>query len=321
MRTLALAEPADPRRFVARSVLLAVALVAATAVIFTFVRFYTAKFERTTGEAAWLWSHNRVAADQPEAFLLARDFDVPPARSYVRIRVAADPQYTLWFNGIEVGGRRSDGITLDTYDVTAMARERGNRVVIAVRSPRGVGGVLATIDLAPMRQNWIVTDASWRLYREWNESIIRSGATSAGETPRVLGSPPFGRWNYPEEREGEPYPSRRAFRYPRETIRYASWLPRIEVKSGVAVAGRVPAEATAFDFGSTYGRIAVRVKPGPLRAIPIRFASEREQLEEDGLIEALVVGEGETTVVSPQRRGFRYLIVYDETVEAWAITE
>ena len=91
------------------------------------------------------------------------------------------------------------------------------------------------------------------------------------------------------------------------------------MKSGVAVAGRVPATAVAFDFGDTVGRPAIRVTPGAKRAIPIRFASRPEELQAEGGITSLVVGSGEREVTSPQTSAFRYLIVYGEPVEAWVV--
>lgn len=312
--------PTSPHRLALRWAAGAAVFLVAAAAFVAIAGFYDAKFSRTTGEAAWLWSDHRIAADRPEAFFLVRDFDLPEQRQFVRIRVAADPEYTLWFNGVEVGGRTSDGRGVDAYDVTPFARKRGNRIVLAIRSPRGVGGVLATVDLAPMKQNWLVTDASWRLYSSWSDALLRPGAVERDHrTPRVLGTPPFGRWNYPTDRAGEPYPSRRVFHYPKSAVRFDSWLPKIEVKSGVAVAGRVPATATAFDFGGVVARPAIRVTPGAKRAIAIRFASYPQDLGREGEIASLVVGEGEREVTSAQTLPFRYLIVYDEPVEAWAV--
>lgn len=292
----------------------------AAALFVAVAGFYEAKFSRTTGRAAWLWSDHRIAADEPEAFFLLRDFDLPAGVPFVRVRVAADPEYTLWFNGLEVGGRSADGNELDRYDLTPLARPGPNRIVLAVRSPRGVGGVLASVDLAPMQQNWLVTDARWRIYKEWSDAFLRRAPVPLPhQRPRILGRPPFGRWNYPGERTADAYGAERILRYPVSASEFESWLPRIEVKSGVAVAGRVPAKAVAFDFGETVGRPAIRVTPGPKRAIPIRFASRPGELQAEGGIASLVVGRGEREVTSPQTSAFRYLIVYGEAVEAWVV--
>ncbi|HVR42778.1 MAG TPA: hypothetical protein VMS56_04970 [Thermoanaerobaculia bacterium] len=311
-----------PRRMLLRWAAASLVLLLVAAFLVAMTRFYTDKFHRTTGEASWLWSTHRIAADTPEAFFLARELDLPPAREFVRIRVAAEPEYTLWFNGVEVGGGMSDGTRLWSWDVSGLAREGRNRVVIAVRSPRGVGGVLATVDLGPMRRNWLVTDRRWKLYTRWSEALIaQPDPTLPVEQPRVLGRPPFGRWNYPEEQPGIPYGSRREFLHPEQVIDFASSLPKIEVKSGVAVAGRIEAIARAFDFGPVSGRAALRVAPGPRRAIAIRYASRPDELAGEGAVESLVVGEGEREVVTPQRRTFRYLVVYDEPAEARVVTD
>lgn len=312
-------DPATPRRIIARWAAASGALLLVAAVILGVGRFYGVKFNRTTGDARWLWSHNRIAADEPEAFFLTRELDIPAGPTFVQIRIAADPEYTLWFNGKEIGGGSSDGLTLHRYDVTELARERANRIVIAIRSPRGVGGVLAVVDLGPMLRSWLVTGSDWKLYTRWTPALLSRDLPAMADTPRVLGKPPFGRWNYMKEEAAVPYEESRARRDPVEVTEFDSWLPEIEVKSGVAVAGRKPARARAFDFGRVVGRAAIRVAPGPRRAVFIRYAGEPEHLQMEGAIEAIVVGEGETEVVSPQRRGFRYLIVYDEPAEVWVM--
>lgn len=314
--------PTAPRRLAMRWAAGAALLLIAAASILAIAAFYEKKFSRTTGHAVWLWSDHRIAADLPEAFFLVREFDLPAAPQFVRIRVAADPEYTLWFNGVEIGGRASDGRQLDAFELTEFARPKGNRVVLAIRSPRGVGGVLAAVDLGAMVQSWLVTDDRWRIYPSWSDALLRPGPLSLpyGE-PRVLGAPPFGRWNYPRDRDGDRYASRTVFHYPRSAERFEAWLPRIEVKSGVAVAGRVTADATAFDFGGIVGRPAIRVTPGDTRAIPIRFATRAEDLRREGPIASLVVGAGEREVTSAQARAFRFLVVYGDPVEAWVIGE
>ncbi|HUP64062.1 MAG TPA: hypothetical protein VM557_02125 [Thermoanaerobaculia bacterium] len=287
------------------------------AILFGLARFYSGKLGRTTGGASWLWSDHRIAEDTPESFFLVRDFDFPPNSTFLHLRVVADPGYTLWFNGAEIGGSHSEGRTIETYDVTVQARPEGNRVVIGVRSARGVGGVLASVDLAPMKRNWLVTDESWRLYDRWIPGLLQSGFEAPGaSTPRVLGRPPFGRWNYPEPKSGEPFGERRSVIPAREVIRFDASLPRLEKKSGIMVAGSVPASAAAFDFGHVLGRAALRVSPGPTRVVSVRYAGHPDDLNLEALPEAFVVGESEREVVSPERRAFRYLIVYDEDAEA-----
>lgn len=284
--------------------------------------FYGRLLFRDTGEAAWLWSHHRLAADAPEAFFLTRTFDLPPGMPYLHIRIAGDPEYTLWVNGREVGGARYGKAVLHRYDITHLMTTGRNRIVIAVRAPRGAGGVLAALDAGPMKKNWIVTDQTWRLYPTWSPSLLLADPRGlAWERPRLLGRPPFGRWNYPGEIEGPAYPARVVVKTPRAVESFDSWLPVIEFKSGIAVAGRVPAKATAFDFGPVAGRGAISVAAGKERAVSVRYANQPGELRAEGVIESFVVGEGETEVVDPEARSFRYLVVYDEPAQAWVRVE
>jgi hypothetical protein len=311
--------PQFPRAIARRYAGVFFSLLLAAVSLATLVRFYGNEFYGITGKANWLWSHHRVAADEPEAFFVTREFELTETRELVHIRVAADPEYTLWFNGIELGGGAWEGPWLDRYDVTALARPGRNRIVLAARSPRGVGGVLASVDTGSMKRNWLVSDGSWKLHRRWSTELLARDLEGA-EAPRLLGRPPIGRWNWLEQRPVEPAGTWPGHVSPVSRQRFATWLPKVEVKSGVAVAGRVEAEAEAFDFGTVRGRAEIEVKRGDTRAIRVRYAHLPEELERPGVIESFVVAEGEQAVVSPTERTFRYLIVYDEPVEARVIT-
>jgi hypothetical protein len=312
--------PETPGTIVRRYAKISFFVLLGAASLVALARFYGDEFHGITGEASWLWSHHRIAADEPEAFFVTREFELADTpRELVHVRVAADPEYTLWFNGIEIGGGTWEGPWLDRYDVTALARPGRNRIVLAARSPRGVGGVLASVDTGSMKRNWLVSDRSWRLHRRWSPELLARDL-DGGESPRLLGRPPFGRWNWLEQRPVAP-----AGAWPRQVSpvsrqRFATWLPKVEVKSGVAVAGRVEAEAEAFDFGTVRGRAEIEVKRGPTRAIRVRYAHQPEELERGGVIESFVIAEGEQAVAGPAERTFRYLIVYDEPVEARVIT-
>src|SRR6185436_13523333 len=85
-----------------------------TAAVSTLNRIYSNKFLATTGQARWLWAHHRMSSNDPVAFFAARDFTLPEKRYYTRVKVAADPEYTLFINGREVTSRRiSADPTLD----------------------------------------------------------------------------------------------------------------------------------------------------------------------------------------------------------------
>src|SRR5215470_12467180 len=100
------------------------ALIALAAVVVTFslsrlYLLYAHKFYDTTGRAEWIWAPHRLSSDVPVAFFATREFNLPPNRYFTRIKIAGDPEYTLWFNGTEIGGRKlGDARALDVYDVT-----------------------------------------------------------------------------------------------------------------------------------------------------------------------------------------------------------
>src|SRR5690242_10147048 len=69
-------------------------------------RVYSQKFFDVTGRAEWIWPKVQLSRDVPVAFFATRDLDLPANRYYTKIKVAGDPEYTLYFNGQEIGGRR-----------------------------------------------------------------------------------------------------------------------------------------------------------------------------------------------------------------------
>ncbi|MGA7617601.1 MAG: hypothetical protein WBX15_20740 [Thermoanaerobaculia bacterium] len=338
----------------------AVAFAVLAGFVWTF-HWFDAKFHRITGPAEFIWVQHRLASGQPVVFFATRDFSLPDRRDYVHVEVLGDPEYTLWFNGEIVGGNRTSAYKkyrFDVYDVTSRAHSKRNRIVVAVRSADGVGGLLVSVDTGPMGENRVVTDRQWHLYREWTEALPRHDPESiAAEAPVVIGRPPVGRWNFPERKSAEPYPPDEALLPPSRVIEFEAALPRIEIVSGVAVAGVEKVHARAFDFGPVTARARLQL-PAPFReaapapphrkkrsyasifenalsrlyrhhvtrhlelpgasmgVIRIRYANHEVELRRQGEIESLVIAEGEQTVVDPERRSFRYLIVYDSAVSA-----
>src|ERR1051326_1452304 len=164
---------------------------------------YSRKFFDVSGPARWIWAKVDISQELPVTFFATRDFTLPVNRYYTKIKVAGDPQYTLYFNGREIAGRRTSGDSaLDVYDVTQFAKTGRNRIVIAVRATEGVGGLLASIDISPETENYVVTDASWKVATSWRpELIVRD--VPAMQHPRVVGTPPVGRWNYLKPRPAD----------------------------------------------------------------------------------------------------------------------
>jgi hypothetical protein len=283
---------------------------------FSFLhRTYSGKFLDVTGRAQWIWAQHPMSANVPVAFFAARDIDLPAHRVYTHLKVAAEPEYTVYVNGREVAGRKAgvEETTLDLYDISELVKTGPNRLVIAVRAPQGLGGLLASVDIAPETENWIVTDSSWRIYRQWSPELLLRDIEGSWQQPKIIGSPPIGRWNY---LTGVP----RAFALPSsaslravEAFPVMGSIPTIRNEGGVAVAGAARARATAFDFGFTKGRVRLTIhdKIGVSRAVNLRFANARDELE---LLERnmrpVVFAPGEHVVTIPEPHSFRYLMVF-----------
>jgi len=257
-----------------------------------------------------------VAAGDPIAFFATRDFRLPADRQYTRIKILGDPEYTLYLNGIEVGGKRViDSHRLDVYDVSAIARTGKNRVVVAMRSANGVGGLIMSIDLSPETENLIVTDSGWRIFRRWSPPLLaRDVYELQPEPPMSLGRPPMRRWNYLRKAPAPLFQPPQREVQPRQVISFATALPEFRTLEGVVVVGRRPVRATAYDFGPLrgYGRISL---PGGVgrtsQTISVRYANAPFELAQvEGTTEEIVFAPGEESVIDPQKRAFRYIIIY-----------
>lgn len=288
---------------------------------------YAHKFFGITGSAQWIWAHHRMSADEPVAFFATREIDLPERRIHTHLNVLGDPEYTLYLNGREIAARRVfEDHTLDRYDVSDLAKTGRNRIVVAVRAPRGVGGLIASVDIAIEARNWVVTDTNWRIYRRWHPDLLeRDPPGVPWETPVVIGQPPIGRWNFLElERrqiEGSPSEVVR----PRESFPLVAYLPAIRTREGVAVAVAERAEATAFDFGFTRGRLRLTATVPPAaesRAVPVRLANDRSELEEIGWnLRPVVFAPGETEVTTSEAYGFRYVMVFASDVNVEVVRD
>lgn len=288
----------------------------ATAAISHLQRLYAAKFHGDTGTADWIWVPHRISANEPAAFFATHEFELPQQRLYTHLKILGDPEYTVWLNGTEVGGRVvGEQRELDFYDVSALARPGLNRIVVAVRAQQGVGGLIAAIDIAPEQANVVVTNAQWRIYRRWDLALLEEDpADLPADVPMTLGEPPYGRWNYLTR-----VPAALSARVSRVVAPVAvfplrAMLPTIRTVSGIAVQVADPVRATAYDFGGpTRGRVRVTLDRPNLfpTIVQARFANDRDEL---GIIEwsvrTYVLAAGEQLVVDPAVRDFRYVLVY-----------
>jgi hypothetical protein len=312
--------PAD-RALMKRLTIVVAFLFAFTAAFAHLERMYSHKFFGITGQAQWIWAQHRMSSNEPVAFFASRDFDLPERRLYTRLKLLGDPEYTVWVNGREIAGRRVSGEgRLDLYDISELVKTGRNRILVAVRAPQGIGGLIASIDIGPEAQNWIVSDGNWKIHRWWQPELpVRDPAVDHSEPPQLVGEPPVGRWNYLKVTEQTIDPPPAAVIPPRDVFEVIGLFPAIRTRSGIAVAGADRARATAFDFGFTKGRLRLSLaKPGlASKVVPVRFAYLRNELE---LIEwnlrPIVFAPGETVVTTPESHSFRYAMAFRRGVGA-----
>jgi hypothetical protein len=276
---------------------------------------YSHKFFDVTGRAQWIWPRHQISRNIPVAFFATRNFDLPPNRQYTRIKIAADPEYTLYFNGVQIGGRRvGEESALDVYDVSSLARDQRNRMVIAARSPNGVGGIIASIDVTDNYKNMIPTGSEWNIVRRWRDDLLlRDPPLAWISSPMLIGRPPVGRWNYLSRRAGSFTPPPQRVVTPRGAFSFKTALPAVDIKGGVAVVVARPSRATAYDFGPTSGRarLTIGYDNGVSRTVRVRFANETSELFQiEGPVDSFVFAAGERTITDPQERRFRYVMVY-----------
>lgn len=288
----------------------------------TLHRFFSRKFFSGTGDARWIWVADRsMSSGEPLAFFAVRDVQLPTAREFVRIKIAADPQYTLYFNGNEVGGgmmsRSSD---LDVWDVSDLANTGDNRIVVALRSSNGVGAFLSAVDLALTRRNLFVTDSSWKLFREWRPEILFGRLPNIQmSAPRIVGSPPVGRWNFLEARSRSLEPVALRPESAVRTLDFNGMLPEIRIMSGIAVASTRQTPATAFDFGPVNGRGRIETGGDRERVVRVRYANDESELAQQGEVISFVFAKGERSVTDPMTRSFRFMVVYGRGVTATVV--
>ena len=289
----------------------------------TLNRLYSHKFYDVTGRAQWIWDPHPMVSEEPVAFFATREFDLPPPpkRYYAKLKIVGDPEYNVWFNGREIGGREvGERATLDLFDVTPLARDKGNRLVIACRSRNGVGGVIAALDLAPETENYIVTDGNWRIYRKWSDELILRDVPSLPHVaPHLLGDPPMGRWNYLTVQPGTPAIPLNEAIAPKAVFKLRTALPEVQIVNGTAVTTARPTVATVYDFGPTYGRLRLTIKQKitSSRVVNVRFANAPEELTPvEGTVTPFVFAPGEVAIIDPEQRQFRYVMVYRDAATA-----
>ncbi len=299
-----------------------------TAAFSHLVGVYSQKFYDRTAPAQFLWARHPMSANEPVAFFAARDVELPPNRVYTRLKLLGDPEYTLYVNGREVAGRlvgenTGEDRALDYYDLSEVMKTGRNRIVVAVRAPKGAGAFLAALDLAPETENWVVSDSQWKIYRSWDPILLQYDVAGQWERPAIIGAPPIGRWNFLEIAKRPLETPAEKVLAAKETFDFIGLLPTIRTVSGVSVADSERARARGFDFGFTRGRIRLSYeRPHAFsRLVKVRFANDRSEL---AFLElnprAIVFAPGETEVTVPEENSFRYAVAFAPDVKIEVVT-
>lgn len=218
-----------------------------------------------THSARWIWIDNRDEPNVPIAFAMVRDFHLGQVPDRGRLLIRADEEYQIKLNGVPVGANRYvDGSPIDAYDVTRLLQKGSNRIRADLRSGRGVGGFLFSLEMeGPDRVRRVVSDSGWRVYRRQIRDLGKRKKLPAGESPRVWAAPPTGRWGLTFETvdrplfqsllEGRKPLGARRCRVGRES---GEWLPVLPVdRRSPPLDSRV-----TFDFGKlVLGYLAIHL--------------------------------------------------------------
>jgi hypothetical protein len=157
---------------------------------------------RAGGEPAWgaCWIWAEVALDDPRplAFLAVREFELTSVPGEAWVSALADESFVLFLNGSYVGaGTYSAEARMARYRVESLLHVGTNRLVVELRSRRGVGGFLANLLVdgeGALGRPVVVTDGDWQIFRRDERSTWRAGSLPKGEPARVWHQAPTGRW-------------------------------------------------------------------------------------------------------------------------------
>ena len=153
-----------------------------------------------TGAAEWIWASDLDGEDGWVSFFLYRDFELGESvPDHAELVVQADEGYWVFVNQQPAGaGGFRERAPADSYDVAKFLRPGANRLLFQLRSRRGVGGLLARLDLG--RQGSVVTDGSWRMCRRYESALLRSGFVPEDMGGvKSWGVPPVGGWRVESE--------------------------------------------------------------------------------------------------------------------------
>ncbi len=157
--------------------------------------------QTATRAAEWISAGDARRERSPNGYWLARDFTIEALPTSARLLALGDPEYVLWLNGRRVGsGAYAEGSALDAFEVAGLLQPGVNRLAVEVRSDRGPSGFLASLDdlSQPESRPLVVSDASWRVFRRFESTLLTGQRALEGGAPAYSWSrPPIGRWGEP----------------------------------------------------------------------------------------------------------------------------
>jgi hypothetical protein len=170
------------------------------AVLSRIVPVVEARLTSPTGMARWIWETRDRRDVAPTAFYAIRDFDLAAVPARARVLVTADEEYVLSLNGRRIGaGSWEPGEPLDVYEVGALLQPGSNRLLAELRSGRGAGGFLLSLEDGEGRQ-LARSDASWRIFRTHHPGLVRGWlplARRPEDPPEIPESEPAFSWGLP----------------------------------------------------------------------------------------------------------------------------
>lgn len=307
-----------PRLWIATSLTILAVLLLALAT--RAVPALRARGSLPTGEAQWIWKPMNWRDEGPTAFYAVRDFDLPARPRQARLLVTADEEYVLTLNGKRIGaGAWRPGAPLDVYEAGPLLLQGGNRLVVELRSSRGVGGLLLGLEDTAAHRILVGTDQAWRIFPRHQLGLVRGWLPlGGGELAHCWGIPPAGRWDRPREGPLRPPLGRLA------------GAPVPAVSARPAGPAGAPGFLTLYDWGrEVTGYLSLGVLPAERPGVALLFTGNQPP---DPLADApagsVLIQAGRQDWLDARPRRFRYALLAGRVrparvavlpVPAWAV--
>lgn len=264
------------------------------------------------GEAVWIWEPHATRWSGPQAFVALREFTLEQKPNAARLLILADEEYVVWVNGTLVGcGRYRPGDPLDQYSISDLLRSGENRLVVELRSGRGLGGFFANLHFPAAPQLDVGSDERWHVSRVWRSGFLHDkGRLDSLPHAVALAAPPFGRWG-PTAASAPRVPLRAVLLRDgvRAPVRRDPTLGGRWMSADSQAAGR-SVTAMRADFRTQVEGLLVLGFEGPRPASGLLYLGDQLPDPDEQAPAALVVLErGQSFWLDAEMRRFRYALV------------